>query len=327
MRATRKLTGKPPWPMVLLAGPGKTGKTYAAALAASSALVGRTLWVGVGENDPDEFGVLPGVDPDYVPHDGTYRDILAALDECAGELPVDGKPSLLILDSASRVWDLLCEEQQVEANRRAAVKAKKYNKPIGDEDATITMDQWNTAKQRWAHIMDTLRAHNGPVVITARAEVTTIVDKDGAPTKEKDWKVKAEKSLPFDVDAIVEMHALNDVWLTGVRSLRYKPTAQRTEYPNFTVEDLWLKMGLADEAGHRTHASIDPEDRPARAADEARRELAAACVEKGWELDKVAALYLEASEGTALRDATSAPAIRHFAAGLEKTFAKDPDVH
>ena len=41
---TRKPSGLPSWPVILLAGREKTGKSYHAALASSSALIGRTFW-------------------------------------------------------------------------------------------------------------------------------------------------------------------------------------------------------------------------------------------------------------------------------------------
>jgi hypothetical protein len=126
---TRQPTGKPPWPILLLAGAEKAGKSYSAAEASASNLIGRTLWVGVGEDDPDEYGALPGARFEIVEHDGTYRGILAALTAALRSRPT-GKPNLIVLDSATRLWDLLCDEQQVVANRRARVKAEKYNRPV-----------------------------------------------------------------------------------------------------------------------------------------------------------------------------------------------------
>lgn len=309
---TRKPTGKPAWPILLLAGAEKAGKTYSAAEASASDLIGRALWVGVGEDDPDEYGALPGARFEIVEHDGTYRAILAALTACAAQPPVKGKPNLIVLDSATRLWDLLCDEQQHVANERAKRKAQKYNRPLPDEDATITMDQWNTAKQRWAHIIDTLRNHQGPSIITARLESVTIVA-DGQPTADKEWKVKAEKSLPYDAGCIVEMPARGETYLTGVRSLRFKPAPnnpERTEYKPFTVDKLWRDLGLTDAVGERSHSTIDPEDKPATEAEAARGELRALCEKHGWDLAEVAAEF-EQANGIAVRVAAAA-VIREF---------------
>lgn len=314
---TRKPSGKPPWPILLIAGAEKAGKSYSSAEASASDLIARTLWVSVGEDEPDELGALPGVRFEIVEHDGTYRGILAALTACAAQPPVKGKPNLIVLDSATRLWDLLCDEQQVVANERAVRKAKKYNRPVPDEDATITMDQWNTAKQRWAHAIDTLRQHQGPSIVTARLESVTIVQ-DGQPTADKDWKVKAEKSLPFDVGCIVEMPQRGETYLTGVRSLRFKPdpnNPERTAYKPFTVDKLWRDLGLSEDVGERRHSAVDPEDKPAKGAAAARADLGALCDEHKWDRDEIAAEFVKA-HGLSINVASEA-LIREFIAAKQ----------
>lgn len=313
--ATRKPTGKPPWPIMLLAGAEKSGKSYSAAQASASDLIGRTLWVGVGEDDPDEYGALPGARFEIAQHDGTYRGILATLTACAAE-PATGKPNLIVLDSATRLWDLLCDEQQHVANERAKRKAARDKRQVPDEDATITMDQWNTAKQRWGHCLDALRAHQGPSIVTARLEEVTVLDGKGQPTTARTWKVKAEKSLPYDVGAVVQMPRRGETFLTGVRSLRFKPdpdTPDRTEYRDFTVDKLWRDLGLGekDATSVRRHAAIDPADKPAVEAEQARAALAALCVEKGWDKARVAAVFADMSGGIQIAEATAAEVTAH----------------
>lgn len=247
---TRKPTGKPSWPILLLAGAEKSGKTYAAAESSASDLIGRTFWVGVGEDAPDEYGAIEGARFEIVEHDGTYRGILRALWEARREPMVDGKPNLIVLDSAGRVWALLSEAAQETANERA----RRKNKNVGDDGADITMDLWNTAKQRWGHILDELRAHQGPSIVTARLEEITHVE-NGQPTKHKTWKVQAEKNLPFEVGAIVHLRAFGEAYLTGVRSLRYRPKPNElTRLPeDWTIDALWHQLGLAEGAGERHH--------------------------------------------------------------------------
>jgi len=309
---TRQPTGKPPWPILLIAGVEKSGKSYSCAEASSSALIGRTLWIGVGEDAPDEYGALPGARFEIVEHDGTYRGILASLTAAAAE-PAKGAPNLTVLDSATRLWDLLCDEQQLEANRRAKVKAEKYKQPVSDQDATITMDQWNTAKQRWAHCIDALRAHSGPSIVTARLEEVTVLDGQGKPTSSRTWKVKAEKSLPFDVGVSVEMPARGKAFLVGVRSLRFKSEAERTDYPGFTVEKLWTDLGLADKdaTSPRVHTANDPEDKPAADADKARIELGELCDKNGWNRTEIADEWAVTSD-VSLVKSSNAAAIRAF---------------
>ncbi len=277
---TRQPTGLPAWPILLIAGIEKAGKTYAAAAASSSDLIGRTLWVGIGEDAPDEYGAIPGARFEIVVHNGTYRSILGALDECVTELAKDEKPGLIVLDSGTRLWNLLSDEAQAKANQRAAAKAAKYKRDAPEGDVTIGMDLWNTAKQRWDHVMDCLREHQGPSIVTARLDQTAVVDERGEPTKEKTWKVQAHKSLPFDVGAIVELPAPGEAVLTGVRSLRVKnATTVRKPLEGFTVDGLWREMGLAEQTGARSHSassgsnSVAADDDAAADLDRARLAL------------------------------------------------------
>lgn len=300
---TRQPTGKPSWPIILLAGAEKAGKTYHAAQASASELVGRTFWVGVGEDDPDEYGAIDGARFEIVEHDGTYRAILAALTEAAAEPSEPGVPNLIVLDSATRLWDLLCDEQQAVANARAKRRAEQYSKPLPDQDATITMDQWNTAKQRWAHIIDTLRDHQGPSLVTARLDVVTVMNDKGEPTKDRASRVKAEKSLPFDVGAIVEMPAVGEAWLRGVRSLRFKPgDTGKAEFPDFTVDALWRRLGLSDDVGARSHSGAHvTAPTPHR---ELVNEIALLADAAGVPRAQVAQDYADAHDGQPINEAT-----------------------
>lgn len=253
---TRQPTGKPPWPITLVSGTEKAGKTYAAAAASSSEMIGRTLWFGVGEDDPDEYKPLGPFE--IVVYDGTYRGLIQALTAAAAE-PAGDKPTLWVLDSGTRLWNLLSDMAQVEANRRWKNRDQNKHKDIPEGGVQITMDLWNTAKQRWQHVLDLLREHQGPSIITARLDVTTVMDGD-KPTKDKTWKVQAEKGLPFDVGVVVEMRSREEVLLTGVRSLRFVTKSSHERFPKFTMDELWRKLGLAEETGQRTHTSATGEE-------------------------------------------------------------------
>jgi hypothetical protein len=306
--STRKPTGKPPWPIVLIAGCEKAGKTYSAAEASASDLIGRTLWFGIGEDDPDEYGTLGPFE--IVETDGTYRGLVDALSLALREPQSDNKPTLWVLDSGSRLWALLSDMAQVEANRRWKNKDANKSKDIPDDGISINMDLWNIAKQRWQHILDLLREHQGPSIITARLDQTTVVDAGGNPTKDKVWKVQAEKGLTFDVGVVVEMRARDEVLLTGVRSLRFVAKKSHTPYPKFTVDDLWRKLGLAEEAGTRVHSaasgeeSVDANDRHTVARGELLKEIAAAADAAGIPRADVAKVWAEEHGGQSLANAT-----------------------
>ena len=258
---TRKPTGKPPWPMLLIAGAEKAGKSWACAEASSSPLIGRTFWIGCGEDDPDEYAHVPGARFEIVVHDGTYRGLLNAIKLAAAEPTTDDKPNLIVFDSVTRLWDLLCHQAQDNALKRAITKAEKAKVPAPDE-ADVTMDLWNKAKDYWAGVMDALRAHRGPVVLTARLDDVVVLDNFGKPTRERDLKVKAEKSLPYDVTAIVQMPKRGEAWITGVKSVRVKLPKRKDVSDWFTVDELWRRMGLAEEGAtaDRQHTGVDATD-------------------------------------------------------------------
>lgn len=259
---TRRPTGLPAWPIALIAGVEKSGKTWRAVEASASKMIHRTFWVGVGEDDPDEYGILPGADFEIVAHDGTYRGILTALTQAAAQESPEGQPNLIVLDSATRLWALLVDSIQETANERW--KRKNQGKELPDDGIRPSMDLWNLAKDRWGHILDALRNHQGPSLITSRLELVTVMDDSGNPTKEKWWKVGAEKNLAYEVGLIIQMRASypeSDTHLTGVKSARFNHPTDAKGKPvgvpladDWTVEGLWNQLGLAEAVGARTHA-------------------------------------------------------------------------
>jgi hypothetical protein len=261
---TRKPTGLPSWPIGLLAGKEKTGKSWACAQASASPLVDRTLWIGIGEDDPDEYGVVPGADFEIVVHDGSYQGILGAVRDAVAE-PRGEKPNLIVVDSGTRLWDLLKDNAQVAANRRAKGRKNANN------DYTISMDLWNVAAQQWKDVMDVLRSHDGPVLITARLDEVAVMD-GGQPTAERTWKVQGHKSLPFDVNWVVEMRERGKFLLTGVRSA-HMPLEGPTDVQGWTVDAMWSRLGIEQGTamGSRQHSDVVRESEDAGSARPAAR--------------------------------------------------------
>jgi hypothetical protein len=230
---TEEPTGKPSWPIIVLAGREGSGKTWSAIEASGSPLVGRTLVLTLGEDSPDEYKLIPGAKFEKVPHAGTVSAIIAKLDEMEAEPDRDGKPTLWIIDSGSRYWGLLSDNAQLTANKR-------QKRP----DGTVTVDLWNQAAKDWEAVFKRLRAHNGPVIMTARLEQVAIMN-GNAPTAEKDWKIYGHKSLPYDAQVIVEMPERGEYLLRKVKSARWT-LKEKTAKPNFTVDWLWHSLGFAD---------------------------------------------------------------------------------
>jgi hypothetical protein len=254
---SRKPTGMPSWPLILLAGKEGAGKSWAAATASASPMVGRTFWIGIGEDDPDEYGIIPGANFEIVVHDGSYTDILKSVRDAVAE-PAGDLPNMLVIDSMSRLWNQITDNAQSVANRRA----KGRKNPNGDY--TISPDLWNVAAGQWKDVMDAVRSHQGPVILTARLEQVMVME-NGQPTNDKVWKVLGHKSLPFDVGVLIEMHERGHFLMTKAKSARLQ-VEKPVLAPGFTVEALWGRLGIDGEAhvAARQHsdAATEREDAP-----------------------------------------------------------------
>ncbi|WP_158761468.1 hypothetical protein [Streptomyces sp. NRRL S-146] len=262
-RRSRKPTGKPNPPIILLTGPEKSGKSYEAARGSGSDLIGTTYWIEIGgtEGTADYYGRVPGADYEIVQHDGSYQDILDAIRWVNHQPRVDGKPSMLVIDSMTSLWDMLSDEIAMYARNRAIRKAQRNRSrvPTLDDPVVIDSDLWNRAKDRWGEVLWHLRRHQGPCLLLARTEIVTAFEND-KPTRNTTRKVKAEKNLPAAVDAIVDLHAIGEAWLTGVRSLHMEiQPGEAQRFHDFTVDTLLRRLGLQDAAESRSAYEVRPD--------------------------------------------------------------------
>lgn len=276
-RRTRKPTGKPSWPMMLLAGVEKSGKSWAAAAFSASDLVGKTFFIEVGEHYADEYGRLPGARYEIVPHDGTYRDIAAAVRWAVAQ-PRDesGRPNCVIFDSGTVLWDMLSDHAHRTAYRRWRKRNPELPEP--EDEIQVTMDLWNIAKDRFADIARMLYHHDGPAIITGRLEQVAVVV-GGKPTTEKAWKVRAEKNLPFEVDAVIQARKPRTWEITGLRSTQLElPEGKTIPMPGFTVEGFLRRLGhdQPDATAPRSVTPLREDPRP-------QHQVAAAVVRKEQE--------------------------------------------
>ncbi|MFJ1552695.1 hypothetical protein [Streptomyces mirabilis] len=262
-RKSRKPTGLPNPPMMLLVGPEKSGKSYEAAAGTGSDLIGMTYWIEIGgsEGTADYYGRIKGARYEIVPHDGTYQDILDAIRWAVAQPPVNGKPNMIVVDNMTVLWDMLSDEQALFARRRSARKAQENRRraPSLDDPVVIDSDLWNRAKDRWGEVLWMLRRHSGPTLLLARQEIVTAFEND-KPTRDKTRKIKAERNLPAAVDAIVELHGFGEAHLTGVRTLHWDAKPGETiPFPDFTVDTLLRRLGFEDAVQIRQVTEAQPE--------------------------------------------------------------------
>lgn len=258
-------TGQPSWPFTVLAGVEGSGKSWKAAEATGSDLVAGGYWIELGEDSAHEYGAVPGANFTIIPHRGDYVSVLDAVRWAVAQPRTDGKPRLLVFDSGSVLWELLGDEQQLIANRRAAAKAKRSNRPAprDDEDGQITTDLWNAAKARWYTLVNLLRQYDGPALFLCRLDEVTVMEK-GEPTKDKTWKVSGQKRIGYDAAVVVHLRQPYPVGrgrgdLLKARSTRMSIDAQDgiDMGADWSVDGLWHRLGLAQTPDAASYVAPD----------------------------------------------------------------------
>lgn len=295
---TRKPTGVTSWPLILLAGEAKTGKTYSAAQFTGDERIGQSYWIDLGEGCADEYGAVPGADYEIVDHNGTWVDIigqLAEVREVAREALAKGeKPVSLTIDSMTAEWAMLTAWTDARARRSKSNRAALESDP--DAEIDITTNYWNDANSRHNRLMNILKTFPGIVVLTALETEKTQFGADGRPLKNapKMARPDAQKRLTADVTVWVRLSLDAPPTIVGMRSVRHtiQPGKDKPKpWPEFTLGKLVFDhLGLA-EAQVRNSPVLDAdqvmedEEDVAPSVIEAREALAAA-KRKVWSLAK-----------------------------------------
>ena len=251
---TRKPTGKASFPLIVLSGVEGSGKTWAAVEATSMESVDRAFFIEVGESMADEYGAVPGANFEIVEHDGTLGQIRAAIQWASDQPAAEGKYNMLIMDSMTEIWDLITANAQFLANQRA-----KRKRNSNSDEVRIGMDLWNRAADTWTGIMAQCRRFPGPVIVTARLKLTVLMDDKGQPTKDKDWKIEAHKSLPWQGQVVMQARRPR-VWTmtkiaTANPALQLQPGGEMT-FNDFSVEKLLTAMGITSKAEQSTFVDV-----------------------------------------------------------------------
>ena len=270
---TRKPTGAVPWPLVLIEGEAKAGKTWACAAFTASPRVGRTFWIDLGEGAADEYGAIPGADYEIVEHDGSFTALLAnvrEIREIGKKALADGdKPIVLVIDTMTEEWAILSDW----AKDRA--RASKYNKRKLAEDPNadikVSQNYWNDANARHKELMAVLKKFPGIVLLTSHGKQVSVQDDSGQPVEgKKEHKVEAQKSLGGDATIWVRLYQSEPGIIVGGRSvhLQFKPGEDepRPLAKDWSLEGVIFDVFKCDPAtahtrniADRTPDTVDPD--------------------------------------------------------------------
>lgn len=241
---TRKPTGAVPWPLILLEGSEKSGKSWSCAELSGSDRVGQTYWLDLNEGAADEYGAVPGARYLVIDHDGTWPDIIgsvAAVREEARRAADAGEPPVvLVIDSMTAEWDLL-KDWAANRARESDTNKQRLQRDPGAE-IKVTMNLWNDATSRHRRLMTMLMTFPGIVVMTARGKEVAALDAGGRPIEgSKEYKVEGHKTLAFDASAWVRLSRDHPPFVVGARSVHagIRPGVDKPKrVPDLTLE--WL---------------------------------------------------------------------------------------
>lgn len=237
---TRKPTGIPPYPLVLIEGPEKSGKSYAAAQFTASNKLGQCYWLDLGEGAADEYAAIPGADYLIVDHDGTWHDIVGQVTEIHTAAASSDKPVVLIIDSMTAEWELLKDWASMRARESKFAQKKLREDP--NAEIKPSMNLWNDAGDRHHHLMRLLMTFPGIVVMTARGKEVAALDSDGKPIPNaREYRVEGHKTLPYDASVWVRLSRDEPPTVIGCRSVHsgLRPGVDKPlRYPQFTLEHL-----------------------------------------------------------------------------------------
>jgi len=252
----REPTGRPPYPMVLLEGEEKAGKSTEAIRLSASKRIGQTFLIGFGEPHIDEYKNIPGARYELVDHNGTYADLMQQIEYVrmvAEHANAHNQPPVLvIIDSMVYVWDLLKRWTYERAKRSRDGREKLARDP--DAEINPGRNLWNDANQRHANFITALRRIPGIIVLTGRGKWVSATDpRTGQPIQGvKEYTLETHKDLGFLVTCWVRMYRERPAQLVGLTSANPR-IARRPGQPPMNLPEDWTLEWLIFE-----YMGIDP---------------------------------------------------------------------
>lgn len=196
---TRQPTGKAPWPILLVEGAEKAGKSFLSLSLSASERIANSHLFEIGERTGDSYARLG--DYEIVELDGTWTTFIDQYGEAVA-LPRGEHPNLNVVDSGTVLWEGLKDWISGRAANSNANKQLLQRDP--DAAITIGNNLWNDANSRWGQFMRLTKAHKGVTIITARSKITAKIGPGGSPVAgQTDYKIEAQKDLPNHVSAII----------------------------------------------------------------------------------------------------------------------------
>lgn len=311
---TRKPTGKVGWPLILIEGEEKAGKTWDCAVFSASEHIGTMYWLDLSEGSADEYGAIEGANYEIIDHDGTWGDIIGQVEAVHAEAQraaaAGEKPVVLTIDSMTAIWEMLTTWTHDRAAKLRSNQSRLRNNP--DAEVVIPPGYWNPANKRHKHLMQLLKTFPGIVLVTAQGKVITKIDEDGKPEEDekgkpaKEYKVEGQKKLAYDVSVWVRKFRTQPTIVVGARSVHagIKPGSDDPqEMPDLTLEDLIFKVLKVDTkvAHARNMPELKGTENPIH---DVKSEIWELAKERGWDLPALRDDYAQWSSGALLTEAT-----------------------
>ena len=156
-------------------------------------------------------------------------DLLEQVRAATREPQEDGRPNVVVLDSASMLWALM--KDQASAAARRSKRARQILADDPDADIDVTMTYWTAAKDKWWAVVNALRGWSGVTVLTARAGEVTKVHNGQPVAGQTEWSREVEKGTPYAMTGIVRCKYPKAPVLTVVQSLSLSIPAKGLELP------------------------------------------------------------------------------------------------